>query len=195
MKKTVFAILLVGLLVSGCSFTSTNETIPQPISRVNETNPAIVDSLVPLDAIDQIYTNSRYAYSVHYPNNWLVDTIYSEQDYTLRGGNDYIGGDTRFYKDNLSLNLMIYKVEPDLTLDKFLVGKNFMYDTKTDIVVNGLAGKVLAGITTDSPTNQKVVNTLIKYNDKIFLFNYSGATIPEDIEKMYQNIINSFTIN
>lgn len=152
------------------------------------------------------YTNIRYSYTIEYPSNWYTHTANSEKDFTQRGsgGNDVIGGDTSFSnyreefnydnpapKDLLSVNLMIYKIEPNISYDQFI--SSFRYDKKEDISINGISALRLTGVTIDHPVGVIVVNTLVKVGNKMFVFNYSGSPISQQLKDNADRIINSFT--
>ncbi len=158
----------------------------------------------------KIYNNTRYSYTVKYPSNWYVDTTYSENDFTQRGpveDNEFIGGDTGFSnypnassynmenpapKDLYSVSLMIYKVASGISYDQFISSKHFGYDKKENITINGVSAVRLTGVTTDHPVGVTVVNTLVKVENKMFVFNYSGSPIPQQMKDIANKIINSF---
>lgn len=164
------------------------------------------------DTDRQIYNNNRYSYTIEYPADWYIDTTSSEADFSQRGpqaDNEFIGGDTSFSNyQNLSsynmenpapadlyeVSLKIYKVDVNSSYDQFFASKNFGYDTKENIIINGLSAVQLTGVTVDSPTGVTVVNTFIKVGEKMFVFNYSGNPIPQPEEEAANRIINSFLV-
>lgn len=157
------------------------------------------------------YSNARYTYTIKYPTNWFVDTIYSENDFTQRGpveDNEFIGGDTGFSNypnasgysmenpapsDLYSVSLMVYRVASNISYDQFISSKHFGYDKKENISINGISAVRLTGVTTDHPVGVTVVNTLVKVGNKMFVFNYSGNPIPQQIKDTANKLINSFT--
>ncbi|MCR4276432.1 MAG: hypothetical protein NUV90_03540 [Candidatus Parcubacteria bacterium] len=155
----------------------------------------------------KVYSNTRYSYTIKYPSNWYVHTTNSEKDFTQRGlgGSDVIGGDTSFSNyqeefsydnpapsDLLSVNLMIYKIESNINYDQFISSKGFHDDGMENISINGISALRLTGVTTDHPVGVTVVNTFIKVGNKMFLFNYSGSPISQQLKDNADEIINSF---
>lgn len=157
------------------------------------------------------YSNARYSYTIKYPTNWYIDTTNSENDFRQRGpaGNsDFIGGDTNFAnypnassygieniapKDLFFVSFMIYKITPDITYDQFISSKHFGYNKKENIAINGVSAIKLTGFPypADNP-ELTVVNILVKVENKMFVFNYSGKPIPQQMKDIAEKIINSF---
>jgi len=163
----------------------------------------------------ETYENSTYAYSIKHPENWYIDTKYSENDFIKRGSiedSDFIGGDTTFSnypnadtysKENLppedifNISLMVYKVDSITTYDQFITAKyseGGEKDQKESIDINGIQGIRLIGVTTENPTGVTVVITLIKVDENMFVFNYSGNPIQKDNKYTADLIISTFKI-
>ena len=160
------------------------------------------------------YSNIRYSYAIKYPSNWYVNTTYSENNFTRRGrlvedNNVFIGGDTSFTnypnpssydmenpapKDFYSVNLMVYKIEPTETYDQFTSVHNYFEPKKKEsISINGINALRLTGVSTDHPVGVTVVNTFVKVDGKMFVFNYSGNPIPQIENDIASKVIGSFT--
>lgn len=184
----------------------TNQTNPTTIPPVNTSTPTPTDQT----ANWKIYSNTRYSYTIKYPTNWYLDTTYSENDYTQRGpveDNEFIGGDTVFSnypnvssynmenpapKDLFSVGFMIYKVASKSSYDQFISSKHFGYDKKENISIDGKSAVQLTGVTVDHPVGVTVVNTLVKIGNEMFVFNYSGNPITQQMKDIANQIINSF---
>ena len=169
---------------------------------------SMTQTSAPQTASLKTYANTRYSYTVEYPSSWYAHTTNSERDFTQRGpgGSDVIGGDTSFSnyqeefgydnpapKDLFSVNLMIYKIESNTSYDQFISSKSFNSDGKENISINGISALRLTGVTTDHPVGFTVVNTLVKVGDKMFVFNYSGSPISQQLKDNADEIINSFS--
>jgi hypothetical protein len=217
-KKAFLIIPAIILLAAGCNTqnqptvqTQTESPAPQQIAPSNGAQArdnANGPDYSPNAGKVQTYNNTRYAYSVQYPSNWFVDSTSSEKDFTLRGGTDYIGGDTVFSNyanpdqysgldnpapaDFYTVNLMVYKSTD--TIDAFIKKTGFIYSKKETVSVNGLSAVKLTSTSKDQPTGITVVNTLIKVQNKIFVFNYSGKAIPANVQSTYESIVNSFSL-
>jgi hypothetical protein len=157
------------------------------------------------------YNNTRYNYTIKYPSNWFVDTVYSENDFTARGpDNELIGGDTIFANypnyssynlenpgpnDSFPVTLMIYKIEPSVNYEKFISTQNFSSGIKENIIINGLTALKLTGSNLpDNPPGLTVVSTFLKVGEKMFVFNYSGNPIPQTEKEIANNIIGSLIV-
>lgn len=212
----IVAVLLVG---GGAYFYTQNKsenppvtknvTLPQATSTApaaNQTAPVAQTSNSQMTGW-KTYTNIHYSYTIEYPSNWYAHTTNSEKDFTQRGpgGSDIIGGDTSFSnyqeefsydnpapKDLLSVNLMIYKIESNISYDQFISSKGFRADGREDLSINGISALRLMGVTTDHPVGVTVVNTLVKVGNKMFVFNYSGSPVSQQLKDDTGKIINSF---
>lgn len=200
----VVVVILVGA-VGYFAFVKKSEPIAQ--QPTSTPTPTSADSIANWKA----YSNTRYAYTIKYPTNWFMNTTYSENDFTQRGqveNNEFIGGDTGFSNypnasgynienpapsDLYSVSLMVYRMASNLSYDQFISSKHFGYDKKENISINGISAVRLTGVTTDLPVGVTVVNTLVKAGNKMFVFNYSGNTIPQQIKDTANKLINSFT--
>lgn len=90
--------------------------------------------------LTQTYSNEKYGYSISYPDNWYVDTIFSNDDYTergpesiLMGGDTYISnyseeqlehfkgteGEMSLPEDYMQISIMFEKIKPNTSLDQF----------------------------------------------------------------------------
>ncbi len=102
-------------LEKAAATSSTPTTTPPASSDTTTTDPL---------ASWKTYTNTRFAYSIKYPNTWYIKSTDSEKDFTPRGPapQDYIGGDTYWSNyakfdytlenipvDYNSFSLLIYK--------------------------------------------------------------------------------------
>ena len=180
--------------------------------KTNSANQNSNSSIVPNQTNTdwQTYNNKQYSYTIEYPSDWYVDTTYSEKDFSQRGpkeNNEFIGGDTSFSnyknlssynmdnpapKDLYSVNLMIYKVDTNISYSQFVSSTHFGYDTKDNISINGISAVKLTGVSTDHPVGTTVINTLVKVGNKMFVFNYSGSPIPQQEKDIADKIISSF---
>lgn len=191
-------------------------------SKTNEETPVIQPSIVPpvqtnvisttpptsqtMTGTDEtanwkVYKNTKYGYSIKYPNNWFVETTYSEADFTPRGGVeeggiDYIGGDTIWSNyskidftpeddipnDLQTISLLIYKTNQSI-LNFFNskyngIGLKILNEDKFTI-----HGKEVLSISfddyrdtakTDNPTGDKGNISFVKLNNAIMV--WSGST-------------------
>jgi hypothetical protein len=213
----VVIVILIGV-VGYFAFVKKSEPVaqqstPTPTQATNapKSNPTPTPTPADPTANWKVYSNTRYAYTIKYPTDWFVDTTYSENDFTQRGpveDNEFIGGDTGFSNypnasgynmenpapsDLYSVGLMIYRVASNISYDQFISSKHFGYDKKESISINGISAVRLTGVSTDHPVGFTVVNTLVKVGNKMFVFNYSGNPIPQQIKDTANKLINSFT--
>lgn len=149
----------------------------------------------------QTYNNQRYQYSIQFPANWYVETIYSEDDFSPRGeNNEMIGGDTSWsnYPDTKNFNLgtipddlqsvsmLIYKMTPDQTIESAMQAHGFQYLKIESLLINGLEARKITYDGSEDP-NQPVIYTgyLIKSGENLYNFS-AGKTATEQatLEKM-----------
>lgn len=211
---TVLAVVFAGVV----GYFALVKKLPETAEQTNtstqtstQSNNQISQTSINENANWKTYSNTRYSYTVKYPTNWYVYTASSENDFTQRGpveDNEFIGGDTIFSnysdpssytldnpapEDLFSVNLMIYKITSNILYDQFILSKHFGYDKKESININGISAVQLTGVTTDHPSGTTVINTLVKIGDKMFVFNYSGKSIPSQMQNIANGIINSVT--
>ncbi|MFH0951886.1 MAG: hypothetical protein V1838_01720 [Patescibacteria group bacterium] len=152
----------------------------------------------------QTYTNSRYSYSIKYPNNWHVDNAYSESDFTYRAGCQcYIGGDvswsnyidpSQYTPDTIpndiqSTDLLIWKVGLSSTVDDF-INSNFLsgYYSKETFITNGITVTRLY-MNDDSGQNSERRILLLQNGENLFQFTYGvngSLAIMEDMVSTFQ---------
>ncbi len=140
---------------------------------------------------DKTYISDRYHYSIKYPENWYIDTQWSEDDYTQRGpDNELIGGDTIFSnypinkynmdtgfpEDYFVLSFHIYKAWVATTLDDFITQKEFDYDTKELITLNWMSAVILTNIATDHPVWAYWITVLSKFRERVYTFSYGDIS-------------------
>lgn len=197
--KTILVVVIVVLLGTVGYFAFVKKTEPvaqQPTSTPTPTDPT---------ANWKIYSNTRYAYTIKYPNGWFADTTYSENDFTQRGplkDNDFIGGDTTWsnYKnpgqydlgsipsDFAAVYLLIYKTDSNTTLDSFINLKHFSYSKKENVNINGVSGIRLTASDLENPSRiSKTI--LLKADNKVFNFSYArnSARSATVMNQMLQN--------
>lgn len=144
------------------------------------------------------YTNIRHGYSVQYPSNWFINTELAEEDFREESGDDYIGGSLIFsYKDLTGyddsgippyLSFYVYKNSKETDIKKYASERGFNDQSIKPLTINGQEAIELVGASFNQP------HTIIKGDDKLYIFTYSGFIIPEGSEVIYQQIINSFTL-
>lgn len=142
------------------------------------------------------FSNSRYGYSIKYPEKWYVQTDNSEEDFTKRGGADvgidYIGGDTYWSNysnfdytlgdeptDRQVISLMIYKTDQSLN-DFFNIRYNNSGTEISGKSTTTIQGKESMKFTITS----KASVVLVKLSNGIMLFN-------TDESKTFDSMISS----
>jgi hypothetical protein len=194
--KKIPSLLLTAITLAACS----------PASLLSTTNDATVSSSSSSSVLPmQPYINQRYDYSIQFPMDWFADPREAEKDFTRRGGST-IGGDlylsnypnpTEYTRENPApadlrlLTLMFYKVAPSVTLDDFVKDEAFVVDQELDVKVQGREALKLVTAEENEPT---VVNTLVRLDDAIAVFNYNGNPLLSEDAEIYESIIRSFTV-
>jgi len=155
------------------------------------------------------YNNSLYQYSIQYPNEWFVDTKYSEDGFTQRGhveDNTFMGGDTIWsnYQNTTQYNpgtapedlqqvfLLIKKVDPQITVSEYFNSINYSYTNFENITINGLDA-ILINLTGEGVGPNPIRVYLIKSGDKIFKFSHGLDQI--EAKTILETMINTFTLN
>lgn len=162
------------------------------------------------------YVNQRYGYSIKYPSGWFVDTTYSESDFTPRGANaQYIGGDTTisnyssssfnghltFPSDYGSINLMVYKSDPAISLNDFAsnegIGAWPGIGNAENININGISGLEWSfpSSTLADDTNYGYPGAVIflKTGVGIFYISYGSVNRNSAFDQTAESVIDSFT--
>lgn len=194
--------------------------------QVSVNQPVVTDPVVvtpvqtepenPIDTSDwKTYRNERYGYSIQYPKKWYVDTRFSEKSFSQRGPKedvDLIGGDTLFsnYQDaygfNLGnrpsdieeINLMVFKVDPNITYDQFKYGHVEGDEKKSFVEISGETAYKIERVNTDHPVGVKVVTTFLKRGEHMFLLTYSydpqANQVQNDALSVYEKAVESFRL-
>lgn len=139
------------------------------------------------------YQNEIYGYELRYPEGWVIDNTYSDSLFTLRGDPGiYMGGDTYWSNyvwspeepmeapaDYRDLYLIIYKDNPDYTIEDFVNESYYKYG-QTDIVqrsdfktLGAVEGRQYSTVNSDHPVGVKGLFTVFKLDDKFFVFKSS----------------------
>lgn len=138
------------------------------------------------------YNNEIFGYELQYPSDWVIDNTYSDNDFTIRGGDEYMGGDTNWQNFKLHFDpnegpaprpdnhhivyLIIYKDSTSKTIDekfkidsfpnegaKILEKKDFT--TKYQVV-----GRQYSFENLDHPVGNQTVVTIFKKGDVFYIF-------------------------
>lgn len=143
------------------------------------------------------YTNTRYGYSIKYPNNWHVNSSVSENAFTARGGGDSIGGDTswsNYSKFDYSLDtqpadyqlVMLLIHESNSSLATFFTE---IYDnssnTISDKTTSTVGGKevIQATIEPSDASGPITSKALIKTSSGIMVFSYTHNSTNNETAK------------
>jgi uncharacterized protein YxeA len=156
------------------------------------------------------YRNEKYGYSFQYPNNWFVKTQHSNDDFSVRGGGDVMGGDTLISnytnpstynlgnvpKDIFVITLLVYRIDPTTGYEDFITQQNYEFNEKAkkrEIEINKVKVVELEIVSDDHPAGLNTVITLIQKDDEMFVLNYNysvNVRIPDKID-IADKIINS----
>lgn len=191
--------------------TTNNQTIPTSTSQA--TTPSANQY-----AEWKTYSNTVYHYSIKYPNNWFVNTQYSNQDFTPRGPapHDYIGGDTsisnysqaqidQYQKTNGELayptdytvvSWMFWKTQTQSNLDSTPVDVDSF--KKENVVINGVPGvktTTLGQRGIGGATKPNSVGINFKLNGESVNIGYGFDSSNANVTKIADQIISSFTLD
>lgn len=189
----------------------------------NQANQPVIENSTATSAANQYvgwntYTNTQYGYSIKYPNNWFINTKYSEQDFTPRGPvpHDYIGGDTSlsnysdvaiseyqktngeiaYPKDYLVISWMFFKSLTKANPD------GASYDAtsvkKENVTINGVSGIKttllgLQGIGSGASPNSVSVGLTVGSKSVSIGYGFNDGNAAA--AKTADQIINSFALN
>jgi hypothetical protein len=135
---------------------------------------------------------------VRYPSSWFTDSTFSESDFTTRGGNDVIGGDTTWSNypnpgqynpsnnpaDLKLISLRIYKT--DQTIDQFIQAKYSTIQTQTPVIVGALPAVKFTSRSLENGSTDNI-NVLVKKGESLFLFeNFKNE------EGLFDQILSTF---
>lgn len=182
------------LTVINCSKTS-------PIARsVSYSNDQEVNG-------SKIYQNNVYGYSFSYPKNWFVDDTYANDGFTPRGEDGHcVGGDLNVlnYKGDFSvasgnvmpsdfdtINLSIYGIDPNMTVDQFvsLFFKYYATVQAQHITLGGIPALKIVATAPDNTGEPMTQNwALGKKGNEIFLFGLGD----DAHQTVYQQIFSTF---
>lgn len=165
--------------------------------------------------LSKTYTNEKYSYSISYPENWHVDTIFSNDDFTNRGpepismgGDTYISnyseeqlehfegaqGEISFPDDYIHISIIFEKIKPNTSLDQFAKTR-YPNSSQTNITLGSSPAirHEVKGIQDGLGGNAKpnVVEIISINNDRAVSIGY-GYNAGQDTV-MAEKIINSFT--
>lgn len=227
--KITFTVLITGAIVGGSTYYYINSKAKQD---KNELQAQIDDLNVKLTTTEQsltdaqtaatvagetadwkTYTNSRYGYSIKYPENWHVNSTSSEEDFSKRGSEDtggikYIGGDTYWSNyakfdyaldevpsDQQLVSMLIRKT--DLSLDDYFNStynnSNLETSNKRSATISGKSViRFIATSIADQPVGLKTSFALIKLDNSIMVFNYSANSI-NDMTDTFSTMVSSIT--
>ncbi|MFA6391698.1 MAG: hypothetical protein WCW66_02995 [Patescibacteria group bacterium] len=184
---------------------NTNNNTIQNTNNVTNTNTTVTintNSALDETADWETYTNTRYAYTIKYPDNWYVDTNYSEADFTYRAGEQtYIGGDTSWSNysnpsqytlgtipnDIESVNLLIWKVSQSSSVDDFINGKFSYYDKESFISNDVTVTRLFLNDENGQESERRML--LLKQDDRLFDFTYGqngSLSVMEDMINTFQ---------
>lgn len=216
-NRLILISLLVPLLVGGLFVWYKKQSGMSPLVEPTVVESVSITTEEPIDISDwKTYRNEKYGYSMKYPSNWYVDTRFSEKDFSKRGSEedpDFIGGDTLFsnypgaYEFNLDnrpidireINLMVFKIDQNIAYDQFKYGYVEGNEERGFIEVDGKKAYRIERINTDHPVGIKVVSTLLKSGEYMFLLtcSYDPKVIQDrnDMLDVYEKVVESFRLS
>ena len=180
----------------------------------------IIPTAIPVQSQSnwQTYTNTKYNYSIKYPNNWYINAQYSNLDFTPRGPapHDYIGGDTSvsnyseayindyqrkngdlaYPLDYTVISWMFWKT-PLTTSSNPLVKDDADSVKKEDIVINGVPGiktTILGQHGIGGATKPNSVSIGFKLNGEYLNISYGFDSSNSNVSVMVDQIMNSLTL-
>lgn len=222
MNKKIFLTLLVVFLlaVGGASYYAITlkdgkheESIKEDLTDSGD-NAIPSLELVKSDEADitdlKTYSNKKYKYELRYPSDWIMDTAYSDSDFTERGNDGKLMGGDTFWEnydwspeepsiepsDHYSLYLIVYRISPEkqLTVDDYLYEQyGYRYapqDVKLreDFVSSfGIRGRYYETENSDHPVGVKGVITIFKKDNDFYIFKS-----PRQSKKFHNQILSTF---
>lgn len=207
-KFLIPILIVVGVLVAGYFVLAKYQDM-WPFEVVIAPTPSV--SATPDEMAGwKTYRNDIYGYEIKYPNNWYVDTTYSNASITQRGpaeNPDFFGGDTHWtnYPDANLYNpenvppdlqdifLIIESTDQNLTLDQLATKESDGIVEVTKIedfqTKNGVSGKHIYIYSYDHPVGEHL-SSVFKKND--MLFRFSLGSTGREIRELYIQILSTF---
>lgn len=159
----------------------------------------------------QPYNNAKYDYSFKHPKNWYLDAANAEKDFAGDlGGIAILSNKQKPLEllmsanppaDLITLTFTVYKIDAETTVAQFIKDKQYATAlSQANVVYGNSAGKQLLYVITNRD-KKEVVNiiTILKKNDRIYVFSYNSFKpdkdkLPKEVETIHDEIVKSLEV-